>query len=108
MIETYLQRLGRILGVQGRTPARRRQRDWTILALENLESRDLLTALSWASGETLPTAAAGLVAQAAGSNTLVLAGGSTSSYYLSATDPGWQATTTPTNQPLDSCADFAW
>ena len=31
----------------------------------------------------------------------MLAGGSTLSYYLSATDPSWQASTTPANQPLD-------
>jgi hypothetical protein len=48
----------------------------------------------------LPTAG-GVVAQPQGTSLLVAAGPTTTSYHLTATDPSWQAATSPTVQPLD-------
>ena len=108
MFENYLRsfayslrQLATNLRFEGRKSIRRRRLYNAIVSLEALESRQMLTTLAWSSGTTLPSAAAGLVAEPAGSSLLVLGGGSSASYYVSANNPSWQATTSPASQPLD-------
>jgi MBG domain/Immunoglobulin domain/Kelch motif/Galactose oxidase, central domain len=101
MFAKYLRKATNFLRGTGDRPVRRRRPAWPGLVLESLESRDLPAPLTWAAGVNLPTAAAGIVAQPEGAKLLVLAGPTTTSYNLSATDPTWQATLTPTVQPLD-------
>jgi hypothetical protein len=71
------------------------------LVLESLESRDLPAPLTWAPGVNLPTPQGGIVAEPYGGKMLVLGGPTTTSYNVSVTNPTWQATVTPTVQPLD-------
>ena len=102
MVILHLRRVAQSKSVARRKSAQRAATAAKLLGLESLEHRDLLTALAWASGENLPAPAAGLVAQPVGWTSLLLtAGGSTAAYYLSETNPSWQASSTPTNQSLD-------
>jgi hypothetical protein len=77
-----------------------RRPGWRTLLLESLEVRDLPAPLTWAAGVNLATAG-GIAAQPQGNTLLVLAGPTATSYHLTATDPSWQASTSPTVQPLD-------
>jgi hypothetical protein len=99
MFGSYLRRFAKT--VRGRKCIRGRRSRWNASGLENLEPRDMLSALAWSTGANLPDAAAGLVAQPAGANLLIMGGPSTTSYDLSATYPSWQASASPTVQPLD-------
>ena len=101
MFESFLQKLSNLFQVSKHRRARRRPPPRATLLLESLESRDAPAALTWAPGVSLPTAEGGLVAQPEGTSLLALAGPTTSSYNLSVTDPTWQASMTPTVQPLD-------
>jgi hypothetical protein len=92
--------VGRI-GLARRKALVRRAAPAAQLTLEWLETRDLPAPLTWAAGESLPVAEGGIVAQPSGTGLLALAGPSTTSYNLSATDPSWLATITPTVKPLD-------
>jgi hypothetical protein len=80
---------------------RRGCRRWRRLVVEGLETRDLLAPLAWAAGVNLPIPEGGIVARPEGTSLLTMAGPSTTSYTLSATDPSWRASTAPTVQPLD-------
>jgi hypothetical protein len=101
MFAKYLRKSTKFLRSIGDQRARRRRRAWSVLALEGLETRDLPAPLTWAAGVGLPAPAGGIVAQPEGTKLLVLGGPTTTSYNLSVTDPTWQATFTPTVQPLD-------
>lgn len=80
--------------------ARRPQSRRAAPVLECLEARDLPAPLTWDAGVTMPAPAGGTTAQAEGSNVLVVGGSSTTSYNVSVINPAWQATVTPTVQPM--------
>ncbi|HEV3343427.1 MAG TPA: MBG domain-containing protein [Pirellulales bacterium] len=101
MFEQYLRKLAKIVGVEGPRLAKGGRSRRNAPRLENLELRNMLSALAWSVGANLPNADSGLVAQPDGAKLLVLAGSSTHSYDLSATFPSWKASTTPTVEPLD-------
>jgi hypothetical protein len=101
MFAKYLQNLPLFLRILANKPAKPRRSRRRALALEYLESRDVPAPLAWAAGVNLPIAAGGMVAQSQGTGLLVLAGPTTTSYNVSATDPAWQAHVVPTVQPLD-------
>src|SRR6516164_7839158 len=101
MLKNCWQQLARALGINSDRRARRLRSKRSALVLEYLESRDLPAPLSWAAGVNLPTAEGGIVAAPSGSNLLALAGPTTTSYNVSATDPTWLATVAHTHQPLD-------
>jgi hypothetical protein len=98
MFGKFLRRPAKFLRSTGNKPAERSR--WSALVLETLESRDVPAPLTWAAGVNLPTSG-GIVAESQGSNLLVAAGPTTTSYHLTATYPSWQASTTATVQPLD-------
>jgi hypothetical protein len=98
---SFFQKLAKIVGVKGLRSGRGRRSRRNTTRLENLELRNMLSALAWSAGAPLPNADSGLVAEPQGANLLVLAGSSTTSYDLSAAYPSWRASTTPTVQPLD-------
>ncbi|HWB08540.1 MAG TPA: immunoglobulin domain-containing protein [Pirellulales bacterium] len=100
MFKSYLRRLAKIVSVQGQKRRSRRSK-WNSSVLEHLELRNMLSGLAWSAGANLPGAAAGLVAQPDGANLLIMGGPSTTSYDLSAAYPSWQASASPTVQPLD-------
>src|SRR5215469_15433139 len=97
----FFQRLAKIVGDHGQRPGRGRRSRRNAARLENLELRNMLSALAWSTGANLPGAAAGLVAQPDGANLLLMAEPSTTSYDLSAAYPSWKATSSATVQPLD-------
>ena len=82
------------------TKRRRRFRASIELAVESLESRDLLAPLAWALGASSPSGG-GIAVRPEGTSLLVLGGASTTSYGLTATDPAWRASASPTVQSLD-------
>jgi hypothetical protein len=88
----------RKFGLNRRAPLTRRQPP---PLLECLEDRTLPAPLTWAAGVNLPLAEGGIVAQPEGTSLLTMAGPSTTSYSLTATNPTWQATITAAHQPLD-------
>ena len=101
MFGKFLRKPAKFLRSIGNKSARSPRPRWSALVLESLESRDLPAPLTWAGGVTLPAPAGGSVAQAEGAKLLILAGPTTTSYNATVTNPAWQATVTPTVQPLD-------
>ncbi len=101
MFKNYLRQLATILGVKNNRFLRPRRSGRGLLVLESLEARDLPAPLTWSVGANLPLAEGGIVAQPEGTSLLTLAGPGTTSYTLTAAYPSWQASASPTVQPLD-------
>ncbi len=101
MFANHLRKLARLLRALGARPVRRQRPRRSLLSLETLEARDVPAPLTWSTGANLPLAEGGIVAQPEGASLLTLAGPGTTSYALSAAYPSWQASATPTAQPLD-------